>query len=319
MSNTGNATTVKLLEDLDRLTNAALAPSTRSTYRRAWVHFNNFSTEILGHCLSPPITVSVMSLFIAYLFQKSLAPKTISTYLSAIGYVHKILAYNDPTQSFLVQKLVEGSYRLSPSIDARLPITVHILDKLIGCIPLIITSTYEQKLFTAVFLFAFSAFARVGELVWTNNAVSDHILCLSDLSFSCVNGKIQKVLVCFRKYKHSNGQQSKIVSVSHGKTSVSAITALVQFIDKRKTNAGPLFCYSNGTCLTRTHFDNILRRCLKMIGLDSSKYKGHSFRIGAATAAAENGLSDAQIRSLGRWNSNAFQKYIRSNYAVCSS
>jgi hypothetical protein len=37
--------------------------------------------------------------------------------------------------------------------------------------------------------------------------------------------------------------------------------------------------------------------------------------IGAASFAAENGLSDAQIRSMGRWNSNAFRKYIRSNYA----
>ena len=112
------------------------------------------------------------------------------------------------------------------------------------------------------------------------------------------------------------------ISFSHGKTDLSAITALVQFLDLRKTNAGPLFCYRDGTAVTRTHFDQVLRKCLKMVGLDSSKYKGHSFRIGAATSAAEDGtqcMSDAQIRSLGRWNSNAFQKYIRSNHTVCSS
>ena len=27
--------------------------------------------------------------------------------------------------------------------------------------------------------------------------------------------------------------------------------------------------------------------------------------------AAERGLSDAQIRALGRWKSNAFQRYVR--------
>ncbi len=40
--------------------------------------------------------------------------------------------------------------------------------------------------------------------------------------------------------------------------------------------------------------------------------KGHSFRIGAATFAAERGFSDAQIRSMGRWQSDAFRKYIRT-------
>ena len=44
----------------------------------------------------------------------------------------------------------------------------------------------------------------------------------------------------------------------------------------------------------------------------STRYKGHSFRIGAATFAAECGFSDAQIRLMGRWQSDAFRKYIRS-------
>ena len=39
--------------------------------------------------------------------------------------------------------------------------------------------------------------------------------------------------------------------------------------------------------------------------------KGHSFRIGAASFAADKGLSDAQVRALGRWKSNTFLKYIR--------
>ena len=50
---------------------------------------------------------------------------------------------------------------------------------------------------------------------------------------------------------------------------------------------------------------------LKAFGLDSTRYKSHSFRISAASFAAERGMSDAQIRALGRWKSNAFLKYIR--------
>ena len=51
---------------------------------------------------------------------------------------------------------------------------------------------------------------------------------------------------------------------------------------------------------------------LFMCGLDPSRYKGHSFRIGAASYAADRGFSDAQIRMLGRWKSNAFLCYIRA-------
>ena len=54
-----------------------------------------------------------------------------------------------------------------------------------------------------------------------------------------------------------------------------------------------------------------LSLAIKYCGLDPSRYKGHSFRIGAASLAADAGMSDAQIRALGRWQSNAFHKYIR--------
>jgi hypothetical protein len=43
----------------------------------------------------------------------------------------------------------------------------------------------------------------------------------------------------------------------------------------------------------------------------SIPYKGHSFRIGAATHATTLGFSEPYIRQLGRWNSNAVQRYIR--------
>lgn len=67
----------------------------------------------------------------------------------------------------------------------------------------------------------------------------------------------------------------------------------------------------------RACFDKTLYKRLDTCGLDINRYNGQSFRIGAATYAAKKGLSDAQIRSMGRWNSNAFQKTIRSITCIC--
>ena len=75
--------------------------------------------------------------------------------------------------------------------------------------------------------------------------------------------------------------------------------------------SGPLFLLENGAPLTRTALVTHLRIALAQAGVDASRYAGHSFRIGAATAAAQAGYSDSFIQSLGRWKSAAFITYIR--------
>ena len=72
-----------------------------------------------------------------------------------------------------------------------------------------------------------------------------------------------------------------------------------------------LFAYPDGSPMLRSEFDVSLKRLLGFCGYQTSAFKGHSFRIGAATAAALRGESDAQIRAAGRWTSDAFKKYIR--------
>ena len=55
-----------------------------------------------------------------------------------------------------------------------------------------------------------------------------------------------------------------------------------------------------------------VRRALQGIGVDHTVYSGHSFRIGAATAAHAAGLEDSTVRMLGRWESDAVLKYVRT-------
>ena len=51
---------------------------------------------------------------------------------------------------------------------------------------------------------------------------------------------------------------------------------------------GPLFQFVAGHYFTRQHLVSQVHQALHKSGLDSSKYNGHSFRIGAATTAASS-------------------------------
>ena len=76
-------------------------------------------------------------------------------------------------------------------------------------------------------------------------------------------------------------------------------------------NLSPLFFDQDKGILTRGQFIGYLRHILSTIGLDVSKFCGHSFRIGAATSAAAIGIEDHMIQNLGRWSSNCYTRYIR--------
>ena len=86
---------------------------------------------------------------------------------------------------------------------------------------------------------------------------------------------------------------------------------MLDYLTLRGYKPGPLFMTSHGHPVSRTTFTDQLFVVLKFCGLNPARYKGHSFRIGAASHAADRGLSDTQIRVLGRWRSNAFHSYIR--------
>ena len=73
-------------------------------------------------------------------------------------------------------------------------------------------------------------------------------------------------------------------------------------------------CWGTSPC-DRQHqgrFSNTRTDHLSQAGTDTSNYSGHSFRIGAASAAAQAGYSDSLIQTLGRWKSDAFRLYLRT-------
>ena len=93
-----------------------------------------------------------------------------STFVSAIGYVQNFLGFPNPTSAFVVSKLIPGAYRTHPAFDVRLPIAVNVLNRLVESSEHTTEGAYDWYLYTAMLLFAFNTFARIGELTSSLNS-----------------------------------------------------------------------------------------------------------------------------------------------------
>ena len=74
---------------------------------------------------------------------------------------------------------------------------------------------------------------------------------------------------------------------------------------------GPLFINTDGSPLRRKQFVLRVQAALTQAGVKGEHFNGHSFRIGAATSASQAGVAESTIKVLGRWQSMAYQGYIR--------
>ena len=110
-------------------------------------------------------------------------------------------------------------------------------------------------------------------------------------------------------------QYGRGVEIFIGSTgdSLCPVEAVRAYTAIRGSSAGAFFRTAEGTPLTKPRFAEMVRLALTRAGVSSAGFTGHSFRIGAATTAAEAGIPDSTIQALGRWTSAAFMTYIRTS------
>ena len=291
----------------------SMSTSTKCQYRRVFHLLVSFQHECFPKATIWPATKGTVASFVAYLYSKKLAPTTISTYISTLSSMHKISGLPDPSSSFLVKKMILGMQKQSRSLEKRLPITKDILDRLLHAAKLSATSAYQLALFRALFLIAFHAFLRIGEVVVrSKTADSSEILQLRQLTFTLKSKKLTSLEVDLEKWKrHYGGKGVTLCIEASPEQEFRPVREMSKFLSLRGEKVGPVFLLEGGQPCDKGLFDSFLRRSVLAAGLDVNRYKGHSFRIGAATSAAAAGHSDADIQRLGRWKSRAFQRYVR--------
>ena len=115
-----------------------------------------------------------------------------------------------------------------------------------------------------------------------------------------------------RRSKADQWGKGALISICGSGEKCCPVRAMEQYLKRAcLPDSAPLFQFKNGSPLTAKAFRALLHRHLVKMGAKPRWYNTHSFRIGAATAAAKAGFSATKVMQLGRWRSKAFQSYVQ--------
>ncbi|XP_056102477.1 uncharacterized protein LOC130081803, partial [Rhinichthys klamathensis goyatoka] len=293
----------------------AVSPRTLQTYYTAWKSFKSFH---LSHNLSfPEFSLLTVTSFISHLHSiKGLQAGSIKSYLSGIQFFHKLI-HGKPTPAInnsQTSLLVKGIQRSRPTRpDTRQPITIDILTRCISSLRLGYHSINTAYTLEAMFILAFFGFLRCSELTITSLFDPNIHPSISDLQI--VDNETISFFI--KQSKTDRDKRGHFVYIFNLQTPIQPYHALFNYLQYKlsssKSPLDPLFTNDSNHPATRFWFQKHLKAVLIKSGVSAEHFSSHSFRIGAATTAAQKGLSQQQIKTLGRWSSNAFKTYIRSS------
>ena len=287
------------------LVHNSISNNTHAVYNNARRSFETFRCRYALNSEWPPPTDHVIN-YIAYLFESTCSPSTARSYLSGLSFYMKSKGFDDVTDNFIVRKMLEGFQRCKRSRDLRAPITWTLLSRILSVLPHVCRTGYEALLFSAAYLLAFFAFLRVSEIA-ISRKTRDSVIRLQDISFG-----LGTLNVTIRYSKNDQLGKGVTLCFKNEGRCKNLFATLKSYIKTRpNTNNDVFLIHADGSPVTSYQFSAILKKSLNFLNIASSFFRSHSFRIGAATQAFIDGLSESEIQTLGRWKSKCFSNYIR--------
>ena len=291
----------QLVPVVQGLFTAGLAESTRKAYQAGGIRYSKFCREA---GLTPyPASEEVLLFFIAHLHQEKLAHGTIKSYLAAIRYGQIQRGMGNPAIHSMpqVEYVLKGAKKATPvSMRRRLPITPPILAAM--------KRVWKQdpnprnaKMLWAASCLCFFGFLRSGEIVCPSESTFDPLshLCFGDVKVDN-RSTPSAIQVTIKASKTDPFRQGVTLHIGVTGGPLCPVAAVLSYMVARGNSSGPLFTWEDNRFLTRDHFVRGVRAALSEAGYVAKDYAGHSFRIGAATTAAEHGVQDLLIKTLGR-------------------
>ena len=304
----------------------ALSRTTRLTYNsgvKAYFTFTAMYTIPKVQYNIPLCTENILMYFVAHCqVTLKLSFATIKSYLAGIRHFyisHGVSnPFNGPGTDALqrLRIMLRGVKKCQlPTAPRRGPISGTMLQTLCQKLNIGLFGRYADKLMEAACLLAFFGFLRCGEFT-THSATFDPSsnLCLGDVVVNEIS-----IIINIKVSKCDPFRKGHTIELFKNDTTVCPHRAITKFLNTRNLlNANPhapLFLLDSGQPLSRI----IFLKWLNIIGSEAGwdhTITGHSFRIGAATAAAAAHVPDHVIQLLGRWSSDCYQRYIRTPQLV---
>lgn len=287
--------------------------STKRTYTSGQKRYLDFCE--LYNLKSLPADESTVLYFIAYLFDMGLKCSTIRVYLSSVRSLHIFEGHPIPVRTPKIQLALRGAEVLSEPPSRKLPITFSILfdmcTKLVGW--------QDAEMLRVAMCTAFFGCLRSGEICLQDGQNFDPAIHLTVGDVSIDNQK-QYLSLFLKRSKTDKFNNGVHVYIGCSGSKCCAFCLMKKFLTKRALAAPsePLFIDQLGNVLKRSYFVSVTRLLLAMLNLDSSKFSAHSYRAGSATSASNVGLNRWEIKMLGRWQSEAYEVYLRNPTIVAT-
>ena len=158
----------------------------------------------------------------------------------------------------------------------------------------------------------FFGFLRAGEFTVKNAAYFDPSSSLRLEDIAVDQHENLSVIRIRLKSKTDPFRHGVDIFLSRKKADHCPVAALLAFVAVRPSVAGLLFVFQDGSFLSRDKLVSAVQSALQQAGIDAKSYKGHSFRIGAATTAVE-GLYGQNARQVGVLGLPTVYSYPKGN------
>ena len=281
----------------------------RNTVRAYKSDFNDFALFCAKNGFKPlPSEPKIVSLYLTHLSTKDFKISSIKRKLVSIGVIHKLKGhYLDNKHPSIIENIM-GIKRRKGSIQiGKKPLLINNLKQLINAIDKFNKDEIKKYRDRSIILIGFSGGFRRNEIV---------SLDYNDLDFVSEGLKIK-----LRRSKTDQFGEGTVKALPYfNNTQYCPVLSLKKWIDVSNIKSGPLFRrFIKGSNLSENRLTDqtvalLIKKYLKLIGIDSKNYSGHSLRSGFATSAAESGVEERSIMAMtGHKSTEMVRRYIKES------
>ena len=255
---------------------------------------------------SLPSEPKIVSLYLTHLSTRNIKMSTLKRRLVSIGVLHKLKGHYLDTKHPSIIENIMGIKRRKGSIQkSKKPLLINNLKKIINVIDKEKNHEIKKIRDRSIILIGFSGGFRRNEIV---------SLDYDDLEF------VQEGLkISLKRSKTDQFGEGSVKGLPYFENSkYCPVISIKKWIEISKISSGAIFRrFIKGSKLSHNRLTDqsvalLIKHYLKLAGIESRNYSGHSLRSGFATSAAESGAEERSIMAMtGHKSTEMVRRYIK--------